>query len=383
MIVQSEFLDTFLPHGEGLKALVNASSLTTTNLDKLLRNRGVYVDNKNQNSPIAILSASLLSPVEFDFLRAKQNHKEDKPKRSTKSIILCTDEDLINIVPSFNLNELIPSGFKNYEVSGSPNFEMNNDNPNNLTIQIPLTILDSSKNWSTSKSSYNLDINLERNIASNELIIKSISTAPETKEFKDIFVKSFINKLKQNEKISVNTKIQEIKFNSFITNRERIKFFLSLIGTDGANFIYFQDVLKVGIIPSNDTKLPEKIEWMQTTNNLMLGGDKLHKIFFIDNKEYNKHLIFYKMSAQYKFEYHAAKGDCVVLFEFPKYLQSQDVNIEFEIKISSIKPTIDYKHVPKQNIEKWLLEQLSKIKLRQFKKHLLRKEKENIPNIDN
>ena len=96
MIVQSEFLETFLPHGEGLKALINASSLTNSNLDKLLKNRGVFVDNKKKNNPISILASSLLSPNEFDFLREKQNFKEDKPKRSTKSIVLNTDKDLIN-----------------------------------------------------------------------------------------------------------------------------------------------------------------------------------------------------------------------------------------------------------------------------------------------
>lgn len=365
MIIKSEHLDTFLPFGEGLRAILNSSSISESNLNQLLKKRGVFIQNSNTVNPADYLVSSIISPLEFDFLREKQNYKEDKLKRSTKIIKLGTSEDLVNIFPEINSNELIIKEFANYELTSALNIVYDKTNPNKASVEIPIEIIDASKSWATSKSIYSVRIEFEKK--NDELIINTTSTAPETKEISEILTKLVVKKLKDAGHINQSEQIERILFSSFPSNKKRIAFFLSLANTENSPFIEFGDVSKIGIIPSTEEQLPEDIEWMSTTKNLTLDGDELHNIFFIKNDSYASYMNFYKIIVNYSYESHFAKGRAEVIFEFPRFFSTRDVNCEFEIKIGSITLTDDYKNISKIKVENWLLNILTDLKMKKYR----------------
>lgn len=366
MIAKSEHFDSFLPFGEGLRAVLNSSLISEPNLNQLLKNRGVFIQNSNTVSAVDYLVSSFISPHEFDFLREKQNYKEDRLKRSTKVIKLNTDQDLNLILPEVGVEDLSLKEFSNYELTGAIGFVFDKNNPNKASIEIPIEIIDTSKNWATSKSVYSVTIEYEKK--GDELVINTTSTAPETKEISEIFTKTVEGKMKLEGFINHSASFEKILFSSFPSNKKRIAFFLSLADTENSPFIEFGDVSKIGIIPATEEDLPEDIEWMSTTKNLMLDGDDLNKIFFIDNESYASFMNFYKLVVNYKFKSHFAEGRSQVVFEFPRFFTTRDHRCEFEIKISRISLNDGYKHIKKINVENWLLNKLTELKRNKFKK---------------
>jgi len=366
MIVKSEHFDTFLPFGEGLRAVLNSSLISESNLNQLLKNRGVFIQNSNTVSAVDYLVSSFISPLEFDFLREKQNFKEDRLKRSTKVIKLDTTEDLNTILPEISPEDLVLKEFSNYELTGAVDFVYDKNNSNKACVEIPIEIVDTSKNWATSKAVYSVKIEFEKR--NDELIINTTSTAPETKDISEIFTKAVEKKMKSEGFINPKAHFERILFSSFPSNKKRISFFLSLANTENSPFVEFGDVSKIGIIPATEEDLPDDIEWMSTTKNLTLDGDELHKIFFIDNDSYSSFMNFYKLVVNYKYKSHFAEGRAQVVFEFPRFITTRDHNCEFEIKVSSINLNDDYKHIKKLSVENWLLNNLTELKMKKFNK---------------
>jgi len=60
-------INRFLPYGESLRAILQHPSIKDTERKQLLRMKGVFVNNSDEDSTFPILTTSLLSPVEFDF----------------------------------------------------------------------------------------------------------------------------------------------------------------------------------------------------------------------------------------------------------------------------------------------------------------------------
>ena len=70
-------INRFLPYGESLRAILDHPSIKVTERKQLLRMKGVFVNNSDENSTFPILTTSLLSPVEFEFLKEKLQAKEE------------------------------------------------------------------------------------------------------------------------------------------------------------------------------------------------------------------------------------------------------------------------------------------------------------------
>ena len=70
-------INRFLPYGESLRAILQHPSIKDTERKQLLRMKGVFVNNADEDSTFPILTTSLLSPVEFEFMKEKLQAKED------------------------------------------------------------------------------------------------------------------------------------------------------------------------------------------------------------------------------------------------------------------------------------------------------------------
>ena len=64
----NENINRFLPFGESLRAILQHDSIKDRERRQLLRMKGVFVNNPDEDSTFPILTTSLLSPNEFEFL---------------------------------------------------------------------------------------------------------------------------------------------------------------------------------------------------------------------------------------------------------------------------------------------------------------------------
>ena len=77
--------------------------------------------------------------------------------------------------------------------------------------------------------------------------------------------------------------------------------------------------------------------------------------------------IFGEIDAEFKFEYHAAKGTCIVSYGFPNSFE-KSTPVEFEAKISRLELHSDYSHVAKDNVKRFILQEFQKNKYLFFEK---------------
>jgi hypothetical protein len=156
-------IDQFLPCGEMLRGFMEQPFVNRDDLKKVLRNRGVFTSNVEKHDMIPILSATILSPSEFDYLRECQNSREDNPKIITQTIEWQSEDTLFESVPeNFEINSFLDLEFSNYKVIGSPTFIPIEGNPNHIKIDFSIEREDLSKNWATNKSIFSGSLELKR-----------------------------------------------------------------------------------------------------------------------------------------------------------------------------------------------------------------------------
>lgn len=71
-------INRFLPFGDTLRAILQHDSIKDRERRQLLRMKGVFVNNCDEDSTFPILITSLLSPNEFEFLKERLQSKEDR-----------------------------------------------------------------------------------------------------------------------------------------------------------------------------------------------------------------------------------------------------------------------------------------------------------------
>ena len=148
MIQPPADIDRFLPHGEMLRGFLEQPFLVKSDLNSLLRQRGVFVHLNEKKDTIPWLTNLILSPLEFDHLREAQNTKEDNPKVNTQTINWISDKTLVESVPdNFNINSVLDLEFSNFTVKGSPNFIHVDGNADHLLLEFEIERNDYSKNW--------------------------------------------------------------------------------------------------------------------------------------------------------------------------------------------------------------------------------------------
>jgi len=360
--------DQILPYGNELRDLLSRSIITEAEMNKLLKKKGVYLAEPTKENIIPILSSILLSPKEFDFLKEKQKHRDDKEKHRSDSIE-CKEtikaQTLITILPkSLNLNEVAKAAHSNYDFhNANINISMIEENPNKVKFEYTITKYENNKIWFDNKNEFYGTLIFERK--DNELQIKSSSyhTAKETELINDHIKSNIIKHLKSQDFVEHNKKEEKILMKN-LSNEQIVKFFLGFTNVAIVKDLEFEKVISIDIEIDTSTPLPndEKIKWMEDkVNKLKFDGTKIEEIDFLTDSKYHQYLKCWGMVAKYKIDSINGKGDSEVKFAFNKFNSH-----EFEVNIEKIK--LETMNSTKKIAEHFILEQLDILKLDNYKK---------------
>lgn len=360
-------INRFLPYGESLRAILDHPSIKDTERKQLLRMKGVFVNNSDENSTFPILTTSLLSPVEFEFLKEKLQAKEDREKTITRTLEWESSKTLIAAIPdNFDIQEIIKTKFQKYKVIGNPNFKMIDSNPDKISLDFKCETSDYRKPWYRGQSEFQGQVTLEKiNTQDNKVQLQIVHTSPETTDISEKVTKNLERHFKDNNFMNPQKEIQRILFKDF-TNEERIEFFLSM--TESNDVFDFTKATFLDIGPDPNENLPKGIDWLELAKvrELSINGEVLHNIHFIKDKTLHKFIELCEMEIIYNFSIPSVEGKCKIRFGFSNYFKKRIGNIEFVADINKINPKDEYATVPTASIRNQLLKEFEKFKTQKY-----------------
>lgn len=362
-------INRFLPYGESLRAILDHPSIKDTERKQLLRMKGVFVNKSDENSTFPILTTSLLSPTEFEFLKEKLQSKEDREKTITRTLEWESTKKLITAIPdNFDIQEIIKTNFPKYKVIGNPNFKMINRNPDKISLDFKCETANYRTPWYRGKSEFRGQVTYEKvTTKNNKVQLQIVHTSPETTDISEKVAKNLEKHFKDNNFMDPQKEIQRILFKDF-TNEERIEFFLSM--TKSNNVFDFTKATFLDIGPDPNENLPEDINWLELAKvrDLSINGEGLHNTLFINEKTLHKFMELCEMENIYNFSIPSAEGNCRIRFGFSNYFKKRIGNIEFVVDINKINLKEEYATVPQASIRKQLLKEFEKFKTEKYDK---------------
>ena len=375
MINNEHKIEQFIPFGELIRGFANQPLLTSRELSLMLRQRGIFFNNKDKETMIPTLISLLLSPREFDILRDSFNTREDKPKRLSSTIDWNNTKTLLQALPKdLNLSLLIERN-SNVKVLGVPKFVPIGNNPDNLICEFEIERNDINKCWYEQTNKFKGSIVLHKT-RENQVSLKITHTAVETKLLAEVVSKKVIQSFKDQKCIQYDKELDRIIFNDF-SNEDRIVFF-NRLSTRCTNLIFeFIDIVDIEFKSDESEELPKDIDWLKKKKEVIMKGTDLHNTFFFREKQYHKYLATWAYEVKFNYTLLNQTGSCVFYFGFPDYTFKKRGNAEFEMNILRLYPS-DYKidNREKSKIENRLLDEMDKLKnevYMNFKEYLKKK----------
>ncbi|MDX1957404.1 MAG: hypothetical protein SFU98_02470 [Leptospiraceae bacterium] len=360
-------INRFLPFGESLRAILQHDSIKDKERRQLLRMKGVFVNNSDEDSTFPILTTSLLSPTEFEFLKEKLQAKEDREKIITRTLDWESSKTLIAAIPdNFNIQEIIKTNFPKYTVVGNPNFTMIENNPNKITLDFKCETTNYSKPWFRGKNEFKGQVTFEKvTTKDNKVQLQIIHTSPETTEIAEKVSKNLEKHFKANNYMNPQKEIQRILYKNF-KNDERIQFFLGM--TEGNDIFSFMKATFLDIGPDPNENLPSDINWLELAKvrELNINGEVLHKLPFLKDKTLHKFMELAEMEIIYDFSLPSVEGNCKIRFGFNNYFKKRIGNIEFVVDIQSIYPKDEYASVHITSVRNQLFKEFEKYKTQKY-----------------
>ena len=359
----NENINRFLPYGESLRTILQHPTISKNDLKELLRFKGIFVNDISDESTFPIILSSLLSPLEFEFLKEKLSSREDREKTITRTLDWESDITLIKAIPdNFNIQEIIKTTFPKYKVVGTPNFKMLDKDSNIISLDFKCETDNYSKAWFRAKNEFKGQITLEKiKTKDNKIQLQIIHTSPETTEISNKVVKHIEAHFKEKSYMDSKKTIERILYKNF-NNEERMDFFLNF--TAGNEIFTFVKALYLDIGPDPSESLPSDITWLEAAKvkELNINGEVLHKIHFVKDRKLHKYMELCEMEVLYNFSLPTAEGNCKVRFGFWGYFPKRISNIEFVSDISKINLKSEYSSIPQTSIRKILMKEFQKMK---------------------
>lgn len=359
-------INKYIPFGGTLQEVLRHPTLTDSKLKSLLKIRGIYIEDSGNEQTCPILLSTILSPIEFEFIKENLKSKEDNPKITSRPLEWHNTEDLIKVVPDrINLKEIITEANSHCKIISQTNFAPIDGNPNRVRMEFKCQTNNYNSGWYRNTNEFQAEIVIEKVEIEKKIYLKMIYTSPETLNIADLGVKYLVNEFKKNNYTKLESVIEKILYNSF-DNEERIGFFLSL--TNNSDVFEFQRVTDLDIAPDKTIDLPVEISRLMTgnVNTLKINGESLHENYLIKEKGNHKYIELADIEALYNFSYHAAEGNCVVRFGFNGYFKKRISSIEFSIDVSTINLKEEYQSVNKDKVRLYLLQEFEKFKTEKY-----------------
>lgn len=346
-------VETMLPFGDQIRQLLNHSYINKSDLQSLLRARGVFTRKQIAKDDITpFFAKTLLSPTEFEFLRRKQAAKEDSENYSTTYL----NSDIVEDV-SLVLNAALPvikqeitKKFTNCELVNDLRIERKENG--DLAINFEANKFDLNKDWTdvTSKQRGEVVFGRRENEEVGKTQVVSAYSSKETKQMAAIIIKEVVSSLKKMDILPAEDRPVKLLSNDF-SRVQRNHFLMSFLEAIPSKVsLQFRQLTSVDFTLDAEAEgLPEEfISLKNRVDESIFTGRNLEEIKYLTDKQYRDALIFYAFVAEYYFKYdidgESVEGKTEIEFGFlDTRNQDRDAleKIEFESKIRSINPFID------------------------------------------
>ncbi len=77
MNTEHKDIQKIVPYGEQLRGFANQKFISSAEIHRILKERGIFLLNQEKDFTVPILQTLLLSPSEFDKIREAFSQKED------------------------------------------------------------------------------------------------------------------------------------------------------------------------------------------------------------------------------------------------------------------------------------------------------------------
>ena len=351
----------FIPFGEAIRGFANQQFISAAEINRILRNRGIFTLNTDKDYTLPILQTLLLSPNEFDEIREAYRYREDNYKTISREISWGGKSDLsqTNNIP-IEIDDVIKKKLPTCEIQAPIRFSKVDGDPNHMKAEFSIERHDINKSWYEQSNVFSGTVEFIKENDGGRVVMKY--TAPETKEIAEEIIKAKVIQYKENNMISKSKSPKKISFSEF-ENADRFVFFYRLTTKMRQNdFIHCKDIIDISIKPDEACDiLPEKIDWMQKMNNITLSGDSLGHTYFMEDRKYHNSLILWSIDASFSYDYKGEKGNFIARFGFSDYLKKKD-NSEFEIEILSLTCENNLDSKNKKHLKATLLAELDRQK---------------------
>ena len=358
--------EVLLPYGEKLKPLLNKSCISDSNVRDLLLKRGIYLNKVEKKNYIPLLTMSILSPNEFEYLQESQKTKEDSIKYRTSKVKCEEEEELQNIIPLDLFKcEALQKDTDSFTFHTDLDFSI--EDKNRLVLEYEIMRDDLTKDWAATQSKHLGRLIIEKDDEKKEITFKNEFTASEVQETNDNMLKILKEYLITNGTVNSDVSVQSITSESF-SEEERFVFMLQLANDSKNNTLEFQEVKNIEIGPTENAVLPKEAEWMATTvKNMIINGKGLQEVEYIKEKKYHSCLILREIEAQYKFKIGVAKGTCIIEYGFPHYFRRNAKDKSFQASISRVYFDKDSKSNNLRNISRQILGEFEETKEEKYR----------------
>lgn len=326
----------FIPTGEHLKALISQSKVSDSDVNNVLRARGVFshVTDKDETAPLLI--KTILSPIEYNYIKSKINTRESSPKTIFRNVEWNSESTLIDALhQAIDVEKLISDSFVNYEISRFDDFYANGSS-NNVCLDFEITRTDLLDEWDNQEKRFKGQISLEKGDGNNVSVnITLTHTSPETKRVADLILRKVESHLRSNNYIDHSTVITEVRFNHF-DNENRIDFLRKIASKHTEYEFYYRKITDFQFKPDAKSGVDDKLLWLQENiDELSVKGDLEKTIFF--DKSLHKHMLVFRLTADYSISYLTYTGMCKVSYEFPEYPHKSNESAELVIDFKSFR----------------------------------------------
>lgn len=356
-------INSFLPFGESFRGILQHPSISKTDINRLLKIKGIYVSNTDDETTFPLLLTNYISPVEFEHIKNRLKSRDDREKTITRTLDWASTSNLINAIPNdLSVQEIIKAVYPKYRVIGNPTFSMVDNNPNNISLDFICESQNYSKEWFRTDNQSKGNITLEKITTKDGLVrLQIVHTSPETTEIANKVVKKLECHFRDKGHTNPLGETKRITFGDF-TNEQRVTFFLRF--TRGSTNLSFTKASYVDIAPSPEETLPSNINWLELAKvkELHINGENLHEIHFIKDKTLHKYMELCEMTILYEFTLPYAEGNCKIKFGFPKFLTKRIRSIEFVVDVETINIKDEYK-VSENTVRKSILKEFEDLKM--------------------
>lgn len=369
---QPDDIEYILPFGDKLRELLAQSFITGPDLRHLLRGRGVFVSSTDKTALIPIMTATLLSPTEFDYLCECWVEKEDNLKVSTDIVPLVGGTSLMELLPDdIEVSSCVKTEFKNFSVIGSPSFavarpdadEQDLSGGDAVLLQFQIQRNDLAKNWISIEKKYSGWLELAR-IDDSHIRLTTTYTSQETLDVANGVKSRLINHFRATQAIPNGAAIQSVTFASF-DNKQRVDFLLSLTQRLHAGWLEFSDLVDMEIRPDESEPLPQNMYWMaDKIREMRMKGQSLHTIFILKDPACHPFVQLFQIEARFNFTISLGAGQCIISMGFPSWRDSHAAPMV--INVTSITLDHECRHVPKPRIRRELLARIEALKIKVY-----------------